>query len=308
MELTWLEDFVALVETRNFSRAAERRHITQPAFSRRVRHLEQWIGTPLFERTSTGVRLTAAGEQFERGAADLVRRITALVRETREAGGSEIATLRIAATHALSFTFFPRWIRDVEAHGTIAPVRLISDSMSACEEMMLLGDAQFLLCYYHPDSAGRLGARGFRRIDVGDDRLRPFVAPDADGRPPWQLEGPDPVPFLAYSAESGLGRIWAAQGFAERLTSLDRTFSARLAATLMTMACEGRGVAWLPESLAERDVALGRLIPLGPSETIVPLTVSIYRPTARQSPGAEAFSKLIASDQLDHLADDTGVQ
>ena len=59
MDLTWLEDFVALAEVRNFSRAAERRHVTQPAFSRRIRSLEDWVGVPLFERTPTGVRLTA---------------------------------------------------------------------------------------------------------------------------------------------------------------------------------------------------------------------------------------------------------
>ncbi|MET0309217.1 MAG: LysR family transcriptional regulator [Sphingomonas sp.] len=295
MELAWLEDFVALAETRNFSRAAERRHITQPAFSRRVRHLEEWIGTPLFERTSTGVRLTAAGEQFDRGAADLTRRITALARETREAGGRETATLRIAATHALSFTFFPRWIREVEARGAVAPVRLISDSMAACEEMMLHGEAQFLLCHHHDAAPGRLDARGFRRFDIDEDRLTAFAAPDADGRPLWMLRGSDPFPLLAYSAESGLGRIWAAQGFIDSLPGLDRTFSARLAATLMTMAVEGRGVAWLPESLAERDVALGRLMPAGPAETGVPLTVSIYRPAARQSPSAETFSRLIAT-------------
>jgi len=36
-----------LAERRNFSRAAEARHVTQPAFSRRIRALEDWVGTPL---------------------------------------------------------------------------------------------------------------------------------------------------------------------------------------------------------------------------------------------------------------------
>ncbi|HWU74121.1 MAG TPA: LysR family transcriptional regulator, partial [Sphingomonas sp.] len=54
MELAWLEDFIALSETGNFSRAAELRHVTQPAFSRRIRALEDWVGTPLFERTPQG--------------------------------------------------------------------------------------------------------------------------------------------------------------------------------------------------------------------------------------------------------------
>ena len=59
MELNWLEDFLALAERRNFSRAAEARHVTQPAFSRRIRALEDWVGTPLVVRASQGVVLNA---------------------------------------------------------------------------------------------------------------------------------------------------------------------------------------------------------------------------------------------------------
>jgi len=45
MELKWLEDFVSLAETHSFSRSAELRHVTQPAFSRRIQALEAWLGT-----------------------------------------------------------------------------------------------------------------------------------------------------------------------------------------------------------------------------------------------------------------------
>ena len=50
MDLIWLEDFLAIAEDGGFSRAAERRHVTQPALSRRIRALEDWLGAPLFER------------------------------------------------------------------------------------------------------------------------------------------------------------------------------------------------------------------------------------------------------------------
>ena len=44
MELKWLEDFASIVETRSFSRSAQLRHVSQPAFSRRIRALEDWLG------------------------------------------------------------------------------------------------------------------------------------------------------------------------------------------------------------------------------------------------------------------------
>lgn len=49
LELTWLEDCIALAQSLNFSRAAASRYVTQPAFSRRIVSLEEWLGTPIFE-------------------------------------------------------------------------------------------------------------------------------------------------------------------------------------------------------------------------------------------------------------------
>ena len=61
MRIAWLEDFLALIETGNFSRAAEMRGTAQPAFSRHIQGLEDWAGMPLFERERRPVSLTAAG-------------------------------------------------------------------------------------------------------------------------------------------------------------------------------------------------------------------------------------------------------
>lgn len=64
MELKWLEDFVSLAETRSFSRSAELRHVSQPAFSRRIQALEAWLATELIDRSVYPTRLTQAGQVF----------------------------------------------------------------------------------------------------------------------------------------------------------------------------------------------------------------------------------------------------
>ena len=46
METKWLEDFLSLARTMNFSRSADERFVTQPAFSRRIKALEVWAGAP----------------------------------------------------------------------------------------------------------------------------------------------------------------------------------------------------------------------------------------------------------------------
>ena len=61
MELKWLEDFISLANTHNFSRSAEQRNVTQPAFSRRIRALENWLGTSLFGPRHLSDDVTEAG-------------------------------------------------------------------------------------------------------------------------------------------------------------------------------------------------------------------------------------------------------
>ncbi len=54
LELTWLEDCLALKETLNFSKASASRYVTQPAFSRRIQSLVRMGGYAPFERSKTG--------------------------------------------------------------------------------------------------------------------------------------------------------------------------------------------------------------------------------------------------------------
>ena len=63
--LDWLEDFLALADSGNFSRAAEARAIAQPAFSRHIRALEEWVGVDLFDRSAHPAALTPAGQRFQ---------------------------------------------------------------------------------------------------------------------------------------------------------------------------------------------------------------------------------------------------
>ncbi|WP_426051858.1 LysR family transcriptional regulator [Brevundimonas sp. SL161] len=298
MELIWLEDFLALAALGNFSRAAEARGVTQPAFSRRIRALETWLGVELFDRSATGVELTAGGQIFRPGAEEIVRRVRQIAQEVRESERKLAATLSFAATHALSFTFFPGWMRDLEVDGPLGPLRLISDNMQACETLMLRGDAQFLLCHHRTEAPSRFNPTHFRSVVIGQDVLQPYSAPDADGRPLWSLDDDTPkTPYLAYNPESGLGRILHATVFSERrVPALETVFTSHLAATLLSMARDGRGLCWLPEALAADDFAAGRLVPATTKIAwSASLDVRLFRPASRQSAAAETFWSRIQS-------------
>jgi DNA-binding transcriptional LysR family regulator len=289
MELIWLEDFLALAEHLNFSRAADARNVTQPAFSRRIRALEAWLGTQLSERSTHHVSLTPAGEHFRQEATVLVRGLHQLRRDTRGIADRRSQGLSLAATHALSFTFFPTWIRSHPDMLSLGKISLISDSMQACEHLMLHGDAQFLLCHHHPDVPNRLSPQEFASVAVGFDTLVPLSASDSQGQPLWRLDGGGRRKYLAYSEQSGLGRILAAKPeVQDRLAGVDRSFTSHLAATLLSMACAGEGMAWLPQTLALEDIAAGRLVVVGGEMQRIPIEIRLFRPLTRQTPAVEA--------------------
>jgi len=282
MELVWLEDFNALAESGNFSRAADLRHVTQPAFSRRIRALEGWVGVELFERTAQGAVLTEAGRSMLENARELTRRLYQMRMDVREVAGKATRTLHFAATHSLSFTFFPAWIRRVERGAPIEAIRLHSDNMTVCEHMLLSGEVQFLLCHQHPDVPPRFESSQFLSKLVGHDILRPLQSPD--------LQATHPLPFLSYTAESGLGRIIQAHRQSHQpATDLEVVFSSHLAAVLLSMARQAKGIAWLPESLAEAEISAGGLQQAGPELENIETQIRLFRPKTPLSDFAEQF-------------------
>ncbi len=64
VSLVQLESFVAVAEEANVGRAARRLHVSQPPLTRRIRGLEEELGTPLFERTPRGMRLLPSGHRL----------------------------------------------------------------------------------------------------------------------------------------------------------------------------------------------------------------------------------------------------
>lgn len=289
MELDWLEDFLALMQTGNFSRAAEFRNITQPAFSRRIRALEQWMGAQLFDRDAQRVQLTPAGKKVWPEIQDIVRRTHAARDHARETASAAQSTLRFLSTHVLSTTFFPGWMRNIETTFILdSPMSLIADNMAGCEAAMERGEAHFLLCHHHPAARIALSSEHFESIVVGSDTLIAASAPGEDGAPLHQLnDAGESVAFLDYSPTSGMGRI--VEAAAQRLPATMPAFVSPLASVLFGMARNGKGVAWLPLSLIEQGLERRQLVRATAANTDIPIEIRLFRPTAAQSVVADKF-------------------
>jgi LysR family transcriptional regulator, hypochlorite-specific transcription factor HypT len=291
MDLTWLADFVALTESGSFSRAAARRHITQPAFSRRIQALEQWTGAPLFDRGPRAVTLTEAGRRLLPWAETLRRQVDEARTDVRAGLGGPVEPLRIAATHSLSLTFFSDWMKAIGGSFSFGPLELASESLAGCERLMSDGRAQFLLAHNHPATPVRLDSALFRSLFVGADSLVPVAAPGIAAAIDLEGGNPSSQPFITYSEDSGLGRILSQHlATAPTITSLKPLLTSHHAAVLKAMAVGGRGFAWLPRSLILAELYRGDLVPVaGPGRSAIALDIRLFQPMARLCGAAESF-------------------
>ena len=97
IDLRHLRHVLALAEHRNFARAAEALHLTQPALSRSIQALESHFGETLFDRSRRDVTPTAMGELLLRHARQLNLAAAELERDLQLARGMELGELRIGA-------------------------------------------------------------------------------------------------------------------------------------------------------------------------------------------------------------------
>lgn len=296
METKWLEDFVSLAETRSFSRSAQLRHVTQPAFSRRIQALEAWAGTDLVDRSSYPTRLTPAGETLYTQSLEMLQALqsTRAMLRGHSAAGKDV--IEFAAPHTLAFTFFPAWVSSLrEKFGPIKS-RLIALNVHDAVMRLVEGGCDLLIAYHHASQPLQLDADRYEMVSLGQEVLAPYCKPDAAGEPMYRLPGRagQPLPYLGYAPGAYLGRVTdLILKQAPTAIHLDRVYETDMAEGLKVMALEGHGVAFLPHSAVKKELKSRRLVPAaGPSIGGLELAMDIraYRekPLGREAPKRNA--------------------
>lgn len=110
-----LQYAIKLSKTRNFSQVAEQLHITQPALSKQILSLENELGVKLFDRSSTPMALTPAGEHFIRGAEDLLYREDQLIRSMAQFSSGDAGQLTVGITPFRSSYMIPEMVQRLRA-------------------------------------------------------------------------------------------------------------------------------------------------------------------------------------------------
>jgi LysR family cyn operon transcriptional activator len=107
MELRHLRYFDAVAETLNFTRAAERLHVTQSTLSHQIKQLEDELGSPLFDRAAKRVRLTEAGEMLRSHMTPALEQIDRGLQALRRPADSITGRIRLGTTPSFNMRMVP---------------------------------------------------------------------------------------------------------------------------------------------------------------------------------------------------------
>lgn len=276
MQLKWMEDFAALAHTRSFSRAAELRSVTHPAFGRRIKALESWVGTPLIERGSSPVTLTPSGVSLLDNAQQMLRSVGHAREELLSAAGRQENTVTLATGRTLARTLVADWLIKLQPllEQTGGEFRILTRSLVDTAQLLERGDADFMLTYHHPLLALRLNAQQYAYLSLGQDRL----------------ERDSSAPYLAYAETLALGRL-VQDHLANNAhaPALRRVVECDSADALIEYVIKGLGVAWLPWSMAVGAVKAGQLVAVGDKRLEIAFEVRICRAKRRLSSLAESI-------------------
>ena len=296
METKWLEDFVSLAETRSFSRSAQLRHVTQPAFSRRIQSLEAWAGTDLVDRSSYPTRLTPAGQTLYEQALEMLQSLNGTRAMLRAHTAAAQDVIEFAVPHTLAFTFFPSWLSGLrEVCGPIKS-RLIALNVHDAVMRLVEGSCDLLIAYHHVSQPIQLDPARYDMLPLGTELLAPYVRPDAKGKPLYALPAAagQALPYLGYAPGAYLGRaVDQMLKDSQMAAQLDRTYETDMAEGLKAMALEGHGVAFLPHSAVKKELRAKRLVSAAPSDTDglqMLMDVRAYRekPAGKEAPKGTA--------------------
>lgn len=140
MDLRHLRYFVAIADTRHFTRAAEQLGISQPPLSIQIKQLEREIGHPLFYRSRSGVELTDAGHALLPKARSLIAAAVEAIEIARRGARGEVGELRLGLSGSTTFhPAIPDLIRRFRAQYPAIEVK-VREAQSAILVEELLDD------------------------------------------------------------------------------------------------------------------------------------------------------------------------
>lgn len=156
VKLDDLQAFISVAEFGSFARAAEELNITQSALSRRIKKLEEDLGTRLLDRTTRRVSVSLVGEEFLPEAVRIVDEFNQSLTDIRDLVQIRTGTVAISTNMTLADTLLPEIIAEFKSENPRVRVRLTESSSPAALDRVLQRKSEMALAQFgegHPELA-----------------------------------------------------------------------------------------------------------------------------------------------------------
>lgn len=263
MRLEWLEDILAVAQTGSLIQAAERRRLTQSAFSRRIRQIEDQIGVELFDRTHKPVKLSPTTARQRDQIEFLAGQLRQLASDLRHGAQTQSGYITIVGQHALTAARVPAIIKDTLDENPNAFVRLRSANLDDCLTLLLSRQADMAVLYRLPGTDHPVRPDFVETAVIGTDRLIPVIATRRTDWLDLQLAQKD-LPCVIYPPEVFMGQVLERMILSYLRLNLGIKIKSETALTFaaLEMALEGFAVAWVPQSVCAERISEGSLVDL----------------------------------------------
>lgn len=264
MELKWLEDLVALAESGSLTEAAQRRNITQPAFTRRIKVIERWLGTEVIDRNRKPARarpaITQRLESLKALAGDLRR-----LRQDVLDGEDTPARITIAAQHALTVGYLPGLLGRIQADFSNVAFRLRSANRDDCYSLLMTKQASFMLAYETDSLPLASDESLIEKLVLQSDWLVPVGSPGMLVERPSRFasggSARGTLKIIGYPREVFFGAIQQEELLPPLLDrfNLLTVCETALVPGVIQLALSGMGIAWVPRRIAQSSIENGAL-------------------------------------------------
>lgn len=283
-----LDDLCALVAVaheRSFTKAAAKLGVSQSALSQTIRGLEQRLGIRLLTRTTRSVSLTEAGERVVGTAAPRIEEIEAELRAVRELREKPAGTIRITATeHATDAVLLPRLARLLHDYPDIKVEIVIDYGLTDIAAQRFDAGVR----------SGEQVASGMIAVRIAPDmRMAVVGSPSyfkhrAAPKRPQDLIGHNCI-GLRLPTHGGLYAWEFEKGGHELKVRVEGQLIFNTTAQMLNAALAGAGLAYVPEGMAEHDLARGRLRRVLEDWCLPYAGYHLWYPSRRQSSAAFAL-------------------
>lgn len=276
MDTRLLEDALVLLEEKSFSAAAARRNVTQPAFSRRIRALEDWIGQELLVRGVNRIvispSLSACEPQIRAMLAHL-RQLHSQLKNFESSG----ETLVFACQHSLALSVFPEICQIIAAAQPDIVARLRTQNQDIATSIFLRHEADVLIGYEQRGQARMPFNDSISRHIWHRDTLIPIVGSGTSGELTETGRLPRDSRVIRYPKDTYFGQIinnheLGASARLEGRVAVESAFSMGISRLVLA----GVGAGWVPHSIVYDDILAGNAVILAPEYGRVPLDIVLF--------------------------------